>query len=199
MVAERLGMHHADSGALYRAATFARLGRPGTPEDWNAASVLHEAAHVTLVRRGTSFEILLHGKPVHEELHAPAITALVSMVAKMEPVREWVNERMRNCAAEGPIVVDGRDMGTAVFPRAQLKIFLVAKAEERARRRLLQRLGRIPMDGEVKAEAEALRQRDTKDAAQTQQAADAVLIDTTYLTQEEQVERIVDLARGRLA
>ena len=197
-VAERLGMHHADSGALYRAATLARMGKSGTPESWNSESVLHEAARVTLGRRGTSFEILLQGKPVDEELHTPAITALVSMVAKMEPVREWVNERMRSCAAEGPIVVDGRDMGTAVFPRAQLKIFLVAKAEERARRRLLQRLGRIPMDAEVKAEAEALKQRDAKDAAQTRQAADAVLIDTTHLTQEEQVERIVDLARGRL-
>ena len=119
MVAERLGMHHADSGALYRAATLARTGRSGTPESWNPGSVLHEAARVTLVRRDTSFEILLSGKPVSEELHEPAITALVSMVAKMEPVREWVNELMRSCATEGPIVVDGRDMGTAVFPGAQ--------------------------------------------------------------------------------
>lgn len=199
LVAERLGMHHADSGALYRAATLARTGRPGPPEHWDPESVLHEAARVTLVRRGTSFEIRLGGRPVGEELHEPAITALVSMVAKMEPVRAWVNARMRGCAADGPIVVDGRDMGTAVFPRAQLKIFLIAKAQERARRRLLQRLGRIPMDAEVVAEAEALKQRDAKDAAQTQQAADAVLIDTTHLTQDEQVERIVELARDRLA
>jgi cytidylate kinase len=198
MVAERLGMHHADSGALYRAATLARTGRLGTPESWNPGSVIHEAARVTLVRRDTSFEILLSGKPVNEELHEPAITALVSMVAKMGPVREWVNELMRSCAAEGPIVVDGRDMGTTVFPRAQLKIFLIANAEERARRRLLQRLGRTPMAGEVEAEAEALRQRDAKDAAQTQQAVDALVIDTTHLTQDEQVERIVDLARSRL-
>jgi cytidylate kinase len=195
LVAERLGIHHADSGALYRAATLARTGRSGMPETWNAGSVLYEAANVTLVRRHTSFEIVLRGKVVDQELHEPAITALVSLVAKMEPVREWVNELMRACAADGPIVVDGRDMGTAVFPDAQLKIFLIAKAEERARRRLLQRLDRMPMEAEIAAEAQALRLRDAKDAEQTQQADDAIVIDTTHLTQDEQVERIVELAR----
>jgi cytidylate kinase len=164
------------------------------PETWNAGSVLHEAARVTLGRGETSFEVRLSGKPVEHELHDPSITALVSLVAKMEPVREWVNERMRACAAEGPIVVDGRDMGTAVFPEAQVKVFLIAQAEERARRRLLQRLGRLPMEAEIAAEADALRERDAKDAAQTEPAVDAVVIDTTYLTQEEQVERIVEMA-----
>ncbi len=195
LVAERLGIHHADSGALYRAATLARTGRSGVPESWNAGSIVHEARRIALVRSGTSFEITLSGKPVSEELHEPAITALVSMVAKMEPVRAWVNDRMWECAADGPIVVDGRDMGTAVFPKAQLKIFLIAKAEERARRRLLQRLGRMPMEAEIDAETHALRQRDVKDAEQTRQADDAVVIDTTHLTQDEQVDRIVDLAR----
>ncbi len=198
-VAERLGIHHADSGALYRAATLARTGRSGTPESWNAGSVLHEARRVSLERRDTSFEVLLSGKPVTDELHEPGITALVSLVAKMEPVREWVNEQMHSCAREGPIVVDGRDMGTAVFPEAQLKIFLVAHPKERARRRLLQRLGRAPMEDEIEAEAEALKQRDAKDAAQTQLAHDAVVIDTTHLTQEEQVDRIADLAREAAA
>jgi cytidylate kinase len=196
-VAERLGIHHADSGALYRAATLARTGRSGTPESWSAGSVLHEAKRVSLVRGETSFEVHLGGKPVHGALHEPAITALVSLVAKMEPVREWVNEHMRAFAREGPIVVDGRDMGTAVFPEAQLKIFLVAHPSERARRRLIQRLGRAPMDDEIAAEAEALKQRDARDAAQTQMAHDAVVIDTTRLTQEEQVERIVEMVRER--
>jgi cytidylate kinase len=90
-------------------------------------------------------------------------------------------------------------MGTAVFPDAQLKVFLVADADERARRRLLQRLGRLPGELEIVAEAAALKARDAKDAAQTKQAPDAVLIDTTSLTQEAQVERIVGLAKDRLA
>jgi cytidylate kinase len=199
LVAERLEMHHADSGALYRAATLARSAGPGIPASWTAESVLHEAARVTLVRRGTSFEIRLGGKAVDAELHEAAITAVVSLVAKMEPVRAWVNQRMRDCAGDGPIVVDGRDMGTAVFPGAQLKVFLIADAAVRARRRLLQRLRRTPLVVEIAAEAEALKQRDAKDAAQTRQAADAVVIDTTDLTQDEQVAMIVDLAKRRLA
>jgi cytidylate kinase len=89
-------------------------------------------------------------------------------------------------------------MGTAVFPRARVKIFLVADSWERAKRRLMQRLERLPTDAEVAEETDALAQRDAKDEAQTQRAPDAVLIDTTYLTQAEQVERIVALARSAM-
>jgi cytidylate kinase len=195
-VAERLGIHHADSGALYRAATLATLREGGAPEQWTPESVLAAAARVTLARRGSSFAVMLGDATMGRELHETEVTAFVSLVAKMRPVRAWVNERMRRCASNGPIVVDGRDMGTVVFPEAQLKIFLVANAEERARRRLLQRLGRTPTDDEITAETEALTQRDAKDAAQTQQAADAIVIDTTHLTQEDQVVRIVELSRG---
>jgi cytidylate kinase len=194
-VAERLGIHHADSGALYRAATVARLKQGGTPEQWTVESVLAAAARVSLARRDASFEVRLDDSPMGPELHEAAVTALVSLVAKMQPVRAWVNERMRDCASNGPIVVDGRDMGTAVFSNAQLKIFLVANPAERARRRLLQRLNRAPMDDEIASEAEALKQRDAKDAEQTQQAPDAMVIDTTHLTQDEQVERIVEMAQ----
>jgi cytidylate kinase len=83
-----------------------------------------------------------------------------------------------------------------VFPEADLKVFLVADPWERARRRLVQRLGRGPTDAEIAEETDAIVQRDAKDATQTVQATDAVLIDTTYLTQAEQVERIVALARA---
>jgi cytidylate kinase len=194
LVAERLGIHHADSGALYRAATLARLREDGAADGWSAESVLSAAAGVTLVKHGASFDVRLNGLPVGEELHEAAVTAVVSTVAQMRSVRAWVNEQMRRCAREGSIVVDGRDMGTAVFPEAQLKVFLIADAGERARRRLLQRLGRAPRDAEVAAETQALEARDARDARQTQPAADAVVIDTTRLTQGEQVERIVGMA-----
>lgn len=197
LVAERMGMHHADSGVLYRAATLARTAVPGAPDEWTADSVLRAARRVTQARRGTSFEIRLSGKPVDAELHSPEVTALVSAVAKMGPVRAWVYERMHECAKDGPIVVDGRDMGTVVFPDAQLKVFLVAAAAVRARRRLLQRLHREPDAAEIAAETVALTQRDAKDAAQTRQAEDAVIVDTTDLTQNEQVDLIVALATAR--
>ena len=103
---------------------------------------------------------------------------------------------MRRSSVGHSVVVDGRDIGTVVFPQADLKIFLVADPWERARRRLTQRLGRRPTDVEIAEETERLVQRDAKDATQTVQARDAVLLDTTYLTQAEQVERIVALARA---
>jgi cytidylate kinase len=193
-VAERLGIHHADSGALYRAATAARLRKGGPVEGWSADSVLDAAAGVTLERHGASFEVRLDGTALGNELHEGPVTACVSVVAKMPPVRAWVNEQMRLVARDGAIVVDGRDMGTAVFPLAQLKVFLVADAAVRARRRLLQRLGRAPDADEVAAETAELNRRDAKDAEQTQQAKDAVVIDTTELAQDDQVERIVEMA-----
>lgn len=194
-VAERLGIRHADSGALYRAATAARFRQPGEPATWTQESVIAAAAAVSLAPGETSFDVHLDGVAAGDVLHSAPVTAAVSLAAKMPGVRAWVNERMRECARGTSIVVDGRDMGSAVFPEARLKIFLVADSWERARRRLAQRLGRAPREGEIAAETEELVRRDALDATQTRQAPDAVLIDTTYLTQEEQVDRIVALAK----
>jgi cytidylate kinase len=124
------------------------------------------------------------------------VTQNVSRVAQMQRVRQWVNELVRRTATGHNVVVDGRDMGTVVFPNADLKVFLVADPWERARRRLVQRLGHGPSDEEIAAETHRIAQRDALDATQSVRAADAVLIDTTYLTQEDQVDRIVALAHA---
>lgn len=194
-VASKLGVRHVDSGALYRAATASALRREPDSSRWSESLVLAAAAAVTLVPGDTTFHAHLDGASVEPELRGGEVTSRVSLVARMPGVREWVN-RMVRAAAEGhPVVVDGRDMGTAVFPQARVKIFLVADSWERAKRRLIQRLERQPTQEEIAEETDALVHRDAKDEAQTQRADDAVLIDTTYLTQEEQVERIVALAR----
>jgi cytidylate kinase len=114
----------------------------------------------------------------------------------MPEVRAWVNEQVRSAGAAVDVVVDGRDIGTAVFPDAPLKVFLIADTWERARRRLIQRLNRRPTDAEIAEEAEALVARDAQDATQSAPARDAITIDTTTVTQAEQVERIVALARA---
>lgn len=195
-VAERLSFRHVDSGSLYRGATAAAL-RTGVPaSDWTAATVLAQSSRISLRPEATSFLLLIDGAAAEEELRGSAVTEAVSHVARMPEVRGWVNDRVREAASQHDVVVDGRDMGTAVFPHADLKIFLIADPWERARRRLIQRLGRSPADDEIAAETDQLVQRDAKDATQTVQAADAVLLDTTYLTQTEQVERIVALARA---
>lgn len=193
-VAESLGFRHIDSGALYRAATAATL-RKAPNGEWTADIVLGAARLVRLVPAATTFTAVLGDEKIEQEMRDAAVTQHVSQVAVMPPVREWVNTVVRQSASGHDVVVDGRDIGTVVFPAADLKIFLVADPWERARRRLTQRLSRSPTDVEIAQETERLVQRDARDATQTVQAADAVLIDTTYLTQEEQVERIVALAK----
>ena len=198
-VAERLGFRHADSGAIYRAATAARM-REGGAQDvamWTEGEVLNAAnKRVRIVAGERSFTPVLDGNAADDELRGADVTARVSAVARMEGVRSWVNDQMRSLAAKASIVVDGRDMGTAVFPDAALKIWLVADPWERARRRLIQSLNRAPTEEEIADETDRLVHRDARDAKQTVQAPDAVLLDTTYLTQEEQVDRIVALANA---
>jgi cytidylate kinase len=193
-VAERLGFRHIDSGALYRAATAAAMRRQPAG-GWTEEFVLAASADVRLIPNSTSFVAAIGGDAIDAEIRDAGVTQHVSLVAKMPRVRAWVNDVVRQTARDGDVVVDGRDIGTVVFPDADLKVFLVADPWERARRRLTQRLERAPTDDEIAEETEHLVQRDSRDATQTVQASDAVLIDTTYLTQEEQVERIVTLAR----
>lgn len=194
-VARELGLLHVDSGSLYRAATAAALRIEPDVSKWTEASVLAAAQPIHLVPGETTFHPYIGEEDLEAELRGKAVTSNVSFVAQMPGVRGWVNAQVQVAAEGHAVVVDGRDMGTAVFPKARVKIFLVADSWERARRRLVQRLQRAPGDDEIAAEVEALIQRDVKDEAQTKQAADAVLIDTTALTQEEQVDRIVAMAK----
>lgn len=196
-VAERLGIRHVDSGALYRAATAAYARKASQGGEWNERDVLATAvASVKLVPAPRGFAPQIEGKPVEEEIRGAAVTEKVSTVARMPSVRAWVNDQVRAAARTSSVVVDGRDIGTAVFPDAAVKIFLVADPWERARRRLVQRHQRAPSDEEIAEETDQLVHRDARDAQQSQQAPDAVLLDTTYLTQEEQVDRIVALANA---
>ena len=197
-VAERLGFRHVDSGALYRAATALALRSGAPPETWTPELVLAAAGALELRPAANSFDVHAGGASLEATMRGAEVTRCVSRVAQMGPVRGWVNAQVRHAARGRSVVVDGRDIGTAVFPDAELKIFLVADPWERARRRLVQQLGRRPTDEEVAEETGRLVQRDARDQTQTVQAAEAVLIDTTYLTQPEQVERIVALARAAI-
>lgn len=194
-VATELGFTHIDSGSLYRAATAAALeSAPHTSLEENA--VLRAAEPIMLGSTGRSVVPVRAGAAMDDVLRNAAVTQHVSEVARMPRVRAWVNARVRGAAEGRDVVVDGRDMGTAVFPGAHVKVYLVADPWERARRRLTQRLLRAPTDSEIAEETERLVQRDARDAAQSVPAANALLIDTTYLTQEEQVGRIVAMVRA---
>jgi cytidylate kinase len=177
-VASRLGFRHVDSGALYRAATAAAL-RKRDARRTGPRIVLEQAGRVTLTPSETSFVPVIEGETITEEIRGSDVTSNVSRVAQMQVVRGWVNHHVREVATRFDVVVDGRDMGTAVFPDADLKVYLVADPWERARRRLAQRLQRKPSDAEIAQETESLVKRDAADATQTVQARDAVLVDTT--------------------
>ena len=194
-VASLLGFRHVDSGALYRAATAAAL-RTKRIEDVTEEVVLQSAQSVSLAAAEPSFIPHLNGVPAEEEIRSPDVTRIVSRVAQMPAVRQWVNARVREVAADHDVVVDGRDMGTAVFPDADVKVYLVADPWERAKRRLIQQLRRLPTDDEIAEETDRIVHRDALDATQSLQARDAILVDTTYLTQQEQVDRIVAVARA---
>lgn len=208
-VARRLGWAHLDSGALYRAITLAVLdnlgdGGRGTGEGWSPQRILAiaEDLPVRLVLVGDTFRPEVAGVDVAEAIRSARVTARVSDVAAIPAVREWVNARQRWAAAEHPrgVVVDGRDIGTVVFPNAPVKVFLTATPEERARRRLAQR-GAAASPAEVQREAAALAARDRADSARPvaplTSASDAVLLDTTGLAPDEQVARVVALAHQR--
>jgi CMP/dCMP kinase len=209
LVAERLGWAHLDSGALYRALTLAALDRFGAgparvEAEWPVQRILALADElpVRLVLTGSTFRPEVAGVDVEEAIRSARVTANVSAVAALPAVRTWVNARQREAVqayADG-VVVDGRDIGTVVFPDAPLKVFLVATPEERARRRLSQR-GQ-PLDETLVArESAELAARDHADAtrpvAPLKAAADAVVLDSTRLSLAEQVDQVVALAHQR--
>jgi cytidylate kinase len=195
MVAEKLGYLHVDSGSLYRAATAAILRRDMGASKWTEQEVLDSARPIELRAARTSFYPALEGRAIEDEIRGTEVTENVSRVAQMPRVREWVDEKVREAARSADVVVDGRDIGTVVFPDADLKIFLVADPRERAARRLRQR-GTPTSQMLLDDETIRITERDARDAGQTVPAADAVIIDTTGLTQQEQVEQIVTLAKA---
>ena len=207
-VAEALGFIHLDSGALYRAVTLLALELPEPPGEWRpeALADLARRKRVAMVlgralgKGGGHADVTIEGMGAGERLRSEAVTREVSRVAAMAPVRDFVNGILRALAAEGGVVLDGRDIGTTVFPDAEVKVFLVADAAERSRRRLVER-GRTPDAGALRAEAEALTRRDEhdsrRDVAPLARAPDAVILDTTRLRVEEQVRAVVDLVLER--
>ena len=196
-VARTLGFHHVDSGSLYRAATAARARAGGAPSSWTEQSVLDAAAIVSLSPTEFGFTPLLGGRAAEDEMRGEGVTGNVSLVAKMQRVREWVNSIVRRAGSEDEydVVVDGRDIGTVVFPNARLKIFLIADPAERARRRLLERLGAEPSAPQISEETARILLRDELDAKQSGRARDAIVIDTTRLARADQIEKIVKLGR----
>lgn len=201
-VAQRLGFRHLDSGAFYRALTYAALRHGMQPQTWDRLDAARlDAFRLDGQPSADGFRLLCEGKDVSRHLREADVTANVSRMAGVPAVRDWLLDRLRAASRGVDLVADGRDIGTVVFPDAELKVFLVADPDERARRRLAEQGRTRPDAAAVRAERERLEVRDRLDSeraiAPLRRAADAVEIDTTGLTFEEQVDRIVRLARAR--
>lgn len=201
-VAARLGYRHLDSGAFYRALTLAALLAGIDRERWGELSPAElDGLGVSTEPDERGYRMLLRGADVSREIRSPDVNAHVSRMAAVPAVREWLMDALRAAGARGGLVADGRDIGTVVFPDAELKVYLVCDPLERARRRLREQRAADLSEEAVRAEAERLQGRDAIDsgraAAPLRQADDAVVVDTSGLTFEAQVETVVRLARDR--
>ncbi|MFI8747754.1 (d)CMP kinase [Pseudomonas sp. NPDC077186] len=190
LLAKQLGWNLLDSGALYRLLAFA-AGNHGI-DLTNEEALKQLAAHLDV--QFTGKRIVLEGEEVTDAIRNEQIGAGASMVASLPAVREALLQRQRAFQEAPGLVADGRDMGTVVFPDAPLKVFLTASAEERARRRYLQ-LKAKGDDVNLASLLDEIRARDERDTqravAPLKPAADAILLDSTELSIEQVLERIL--------
>lgn len=188
-LAERLGFRYLDTGAMYRALTWLAMQRR---LDLGAAQGLAQLALEQPVLFAEDGRVWIGGTDVTSSIRETRVDRMVPVVARHPAVREVMRERQRELGRDGDVVIEGRDIGTVVAPDAEVKVFLVADREERAKRRVAERPG-IGAD----ALATDLRLRDESDAARMQPAPDAIEIDTTSLEVEDVVDRIEALVRER--
>jgi CMP/dCMP kinase len=188
-LAERLGFRYLDTGAMYRALTWLAMNRSVPLAQGERLGELADENPVTLDDRR---RVWIADTDVTSSIRKSDIDRLVPVVARHPQVRQVMRARQRELAEDGDVVIEGRDIGTVVAPDAEVKVYLNANREIRARRRMAER-------PEIGADALAtdLRIRDQSDAARMQPAEDAIQIDTTDLDFEDVVDQIEELVRAR--
>jgi len=194
-LALRLGFTYIDTGAMYRAVALWASRQSVDPADMHRMEQLARAAAIELEPGGS--RVLLNGEDVSEEIRRPEIAEAASMAAAIPAVRRALVEKQRAMGASGSVVVEGRDIGSVVFPEASVKIFLDADPDERVRRRLAETASaRETVAGQLK-------ERDDRDRTRAEsplvQAPDAVYIDSTSLSEEEVEEAILKVIRTKLS
>jgi CMP/dCMP kinase len=193
-LAQRLGFIYIDSGAMYRAVALWALSQKLDPSDRHRMEQLALAAAISL--EGDGSRVVLNGEDVTEALRAPEVSRAASLVATIPGVRRALVEKQREISAHNNVVMEGRDIGSVVFPQADLKIFLDAESEERARRRAAE------VNGDQELVARQIRERDERDRTRAEapltQAPDAVYFDSTGLSVEDVEAAILKLVRARI-
>lgn len=193
-VARQLRMFYLDTGAMYRALTLEVLRRKINPQDGPRVADCAARAAISFLKKGTATRVTLNGEDVTERIRGPEVTRNVSAVSAHASSRRVMVALQRKLAAGMDAVIEGRDIGTVVFPRANVKFFLTAKDQERASRRQkeLAALGSAQSTVQILKD---LKRRDELDSSRSisplKKASDAIEVDTTDLTFDEQVELIV--------
>ena len=204
LVAERLGYPYIETGAMYRAvALLALRGRVSTADPEGVAALARQALF-RFVPSPEGNRLLVDEEDVTEAVRAPEVTQAASVVSTVAGVRQALVERQRQFGRQGNVVMEGRDIGTVVFPDAEVKVFLDAAPEVRSQRRLLQTEPTEPQVAEqnrVKETLAEITERDRRDRERAHspllQAPDAVYLDASSLSVEEVVETILSLVRER--
>ncbi|CDT02286.1 cytidylate kinase [Vibrio coralliirubri] len=202
LLAEKLGFHLLDSGAIYRVLALAAIHHGVDTESEDALVPLATHLDVQFIAEGDLVKVILEGEDVSGELRKEETGMAASKVAALPRVREALLRRQRAFSAAPGLVADGRDMGTVVFPEAEAKIFLDASAEERASRRLKQ-LQQKGLDVKFDDLLSEIQERDDRDrnrpVAPLRPAEDALVLDSTSMNIEQVVEKALHYIESKLA
>jgi cytidylate kinase len=200
LLARRYDYTNIETGAMYRALAFKAVGKGVPLDDEKKLAELADKSRIELIPNPEGNRVLLDGKDVTERLRSQEVTDAASKVSVHPAVREWMVAAQRKMGADGGIVMEGRDIGTKVFPDAEIKIFLDAAPEIRGTRRFQQSPAAAAHEASVVAELQARDQRDrTRANSPLVPAPDAVLIDSTYLTLDQVLARAVEVIDARLS
>jgi len=201
LLASKIGYTFLDTGAMYRVVAWVALKKGLSVDDGKSLEMISRQVEISFEMDGEINRVFLFGKEMTDEIRTPEVTKAVSPVSVHAGVRKALVKRQREMAKNGSVVAEGRDTTSVVFPNADLKIYLDASIEERARRRLLElaRKGISTTFEELKREIYDRDKRDSKrENSPLTKTADAVVINTTSLTIEAQVERIIRLVKARI-
>lgn len=198
LVAKRLGYLHIDTGAMYRAFTLKVLENRLNINDEHGIVKLIQASTIRLDKVDDSIKVLLDGEDVAMNIRTPKITRVVSVISSYQGVREVMVNEQRKMALNGGVVLEGRDIGTVVFPQAELKIFMIANIKERSRRRQKENEA-VGIKEDIENIKKDIETRDridsTRESSPLRRASDAIELDTSNLTIQEQVDFIVNRAK----
>src|SRR5947209_8757604 len=199
LLARKYDYTNIETGAMYRALAFKAMERGVPLDDGARLAALAQQSRIELVPQAEGNRVLLDGADVSERLRNQDVTEAASKVSVHPPVREWMVASQRQMGAGGGIVMEGRDIGTKVFPDAEVKIFLDAPPEVRGTRRFQQSPASVAQETAVLEELRARDQRDrTRANSPLMPAPDAVLIDSTYMTLDQVLARAVELIEAKL-